>query len=121
MNIYLYTYYKIYKFTNKLGNWEVANSASYGFTFLLGINSIYIYKNTCNLISSLNCNKEFMCIIFVLIIFINIFLFLYKSKYKKIIAKYSNESEKSRKIGNILVTFYVFLTFISIFFIPKGG
>lgn len=43
MNPYNYLYYKIYVFTKKLGNWQVAFSAVLGLSFLLMINGIMLF------------------------------------------------------------------------------
>lgn len=118
MNIYKYLYYKIYVFTNKLGNYDVPFSALLGMSFLLMINSLIIVLRIIfqDRISDFNTVKPFFIIIGVFILLLNYFLFIYKRKYREIIKKYKKESEKSRKIGNSIVIIYVIISLASIFF-----
>jgi hypothetical protein len=104
-------------FTKRLGSWQVAFSAVLGMSFLLMQNGIFILTNIFGISKELHYDKIIIFTIGGGIIIINFFLFDYKSKYKKVIKKYKYESKKSKVIGNVLVTFYVLCTFVSIFYI----
>lgn len=116
MNPYYYLYYKIYAFTKKLGNWQVAWSAVLGLSFLLIINAILILNKVFD-ISRFENDRIIVWIIGAVILIANFFLFDYKAKYKNVVNKYKNESDTSRKVGNSIVLIYVITTFLSIFII----
>ena len=109
MNPYYYLYYKIYKFTSKLGKWEVAESAAYGMTTLIVINFITLFSKY--------IDKGYIALIgFAISIYsINHFLFPYKKKYLKIIEKHQSESKLQSKIGGAIVILYVIATFVTLF------
>lgn len=53
--------------------------------------------------------------IFALVLIILLMLYYRKERYKAILKKYSQENEKQRIRGNILVALYVAISFLSIF------
>ncbi|MFC2152692.1 hypothetical protein ACFLSE_09200 [Bacteroidota bacterium] len=116
MNPYYYLYYKIYVFTKKLGNWQVAWSAVLGLSFLLIINVILILEKLVD-ISRFENDRVIVWITGAVILIANFFLFDYKAKYKNLVNKYKNESDISRKFGNSIVLIYVIATLLSIFII----
>ncbi len=116
MNIYYYLFYKIYVFTKKLGNYNVAFSAVLGMSFLLILNLAPIVKILGVNDSNFTSIKPTLLVLGLAVIFINEFIFMRKKKYRSIIKSFSEESERSRIIGNVVVTLYVMLTFSIILF-----
>jgi hypothetical protein len=116
-NIYYYLYYKIYVFTRKLGNYEVAFSATLGITFLISLNiSIPILKLLEVDKNIFNSLKPILFILFSSFLLINYFIFNHNNKYKKIISIYKDESKKAKIVGDFVVIIYVIITFSLIFF-----
>ncbi len=116
MKYYQYLFYKVYSFTKKLGNWEVAESAMFYLSILLEINILkiaYIFKKP--LLGSVNYDKIFFILYFI-IVGINYYLFLHKKKYKDIEKRFKKEGRVSKIIGNIVVFIYFIGTMVSMFF-----
>ena len=112
MNIYYYLFYKIYRFTQRLGNYDVAFSAMLGFSFLLflDINTIYISVFP---VTNINFNNHYrtpLIILYIIVFIINYFLFIYKKRYKEIEKQFKNESTKNKRIGSIIVIVYVIIS-----------
>lgn len=114
MNIYYYLFYKIYRFTQRLGNYDVAFSAMLGFSFLLflDINTIYISVFP---VTNINFNNHYrtpLIILYIIVFIINYFLFIYKKRYKEIEKQFKNESTKNKRIGSIIVIVYVIISLL---------
>ena len=116
--VYYYFFYKIHKFTGKLGKYDVAFSSITGLvgiqlvniiTFILSINFLKEYF--------LNHYKIYIFFITLFLFTVNYFLFIYNDKYIKIEGKFSNESLQQRIIINFIVTIYVILSFILLFIV----
>ena len=99
--VYYYFFYKIHKFTGKLGKYDVAFSSITGLvgiqlvniiTFILSINFLKEYF--------LNHYKIYIFFITLFLFTVNYFLFIYNDKYIKIEGKFSNESLQQRIIIN---------------------
>jgi hypothetical protein len=116
MNPYYYLFYRIYIFTNKLGNYDVAYSAVLGLSGLLILNAFILIKIFGLNESNLNLIRPIGFVCASLIILINYYIFIFKRKYFIIAYKYRNESRKSKNINGIIVLFYVFTTFALILF-----
>jgi hypothetical protein len=118
MKLLDYLYYKIYR-ANLIGSAKdiakyVAPSYLGGLIFLnlLAIGSFlrkldllpFFFKSTIQVVIFMICLFGIISI-----------LFLYRKRYKTIIAKYEMESEKNRKRGNLFVWIYVVVSFLLIF------
>lgn len=113
-----YLYYKIYKAhlkgsLNDIAEWAAAMSIG----GLLGVNILVItsFLRKVNLLPFFFTGKRQVVILMVCSIVGTVFLFLYKKKYRQIIAKYEQESENERKKGNLVVWLYVIISFLLIF------
>ncbi len=115
MNIYNYLFYKIYIFTKRLGNYEVAYSAMLGMSFLLILNVFQLMKLVGIHENTYDQLKPFVLVIAALIIVLNYFLFNHNGRYLKIVNSFKAESNLSRFTGNTIVSLYVALTFGLIF------
>jgi hypothetical protein len=115
MNIYNYLFYKIYIFTKRLGNYEVAYSAMLGMSFLLILNVFQLMKIVGIPEKIYDQLKPFVLGISALIIMLNYFLFNHNGRYLKTVNYFRTESNLSRIAGNTIVFLYVVLTFGLIF------
>jgi len=81
MNIYYYLFYKIYKFTKRLGSYEVAFSSYLGMSFLLMLN---LFLPLGKLFSKdgkqFDQFKPFLIILGLLILAFNYYLFIFRKK-----------------------------------------
>jgi hypothetical protein len=111
MNIYNYLFYKIYIFTKRLGNYEVAYSAMLGMSFLLILNVFQLIKVVGFDENRYEQLKPFVLGIAALIIVLNYFLFNHNGRYLKIVNYFKAESNLSRIAGNTIVFLYVVFTF----------
>jgi uncharacterized membrane protein YidH (DUF202 family) len=115
MNIYYYLFYKIYRFTQKLGNYDVAFSAVFGLSFLLGLNFLVIFiKLFPATLENLNeyQYKIPLLIFFAAILISNYFLFVFKKRYEDIEKQFINESKRKKRIGNFIVVAYVIISLL---------
>ncbi len=115
MNFYYYLFYKIYRFTQKLGNYDVAFSAALGLTLLLELNFIVIFFKLFPVILE-NINeyqyKIPLLIFFGAILITNYFLFVFKRRYENIEKEFINESKRKKRIGNFIIMAYVIISLL---------
>ena len=107
INPFDYLYYKLYKFARYTGS----RTFTGGWLVMLFLSNVFSVQVL------LTGNKDFFDtfgtgISFLVVLFMLIFYWPSK-RGKKVIAKYKNESEKSRIIGNTMVTCYVILSIVS--------
>lgn len=117
-----YIYYKIYVFSlilRKGANPELR--ASFAFMMIQIINLIIVEKvflkyfgDHYKIEQPSNGVRIFIGII---LASINYYLFISKDKHLAIIDKYKLESEKSKKLGNILVTIYVLTSILILIYV----
>ncbi len=117
MKYYQYLFYKVYSFTKKLGNWEVAESAMYSLSVLESLSLIrigYFFKLFPLTYYDSNSYYQTDAIIICLVLWgINYYCFLYKKKYKEIEKRFKKESKTSKVIGDIVVSLYAIGTVVS--------
>ncbi len=113
---YYYLFYKIHKFTSKLGKYDVA------FSSITGLSGLQLFNIITIILSIPPLEKVFIVhyklyIFFITLLFfiINYFLFVYKDKYLDIEKKYKNESKRQKSIGDFIVTTYIILSFVLLF------
>jgi hypothetical protein len=106
-----YLWYKIYKAFSHIEK-SAPSSSCKCMSVLFIINSLSI------LLIDKDFINNYVWVFFLLIIFI-ITPYFFTKKQIKIIKKYKNESEKSRITGNIVVTFYIILSFVILFLVLK--
>lgn len=120
MNLYYYLFYKIYRFTQRLGKYDVAFSAALGLSFLLGLNFIVIFIKLFAITQG-NLNeyryKIPLLIFFVAILITNYLIFVFKKRYEDIEKQFKNESNRNKQIGNIIVITYVILSLSLVFMV----
>jgi hypothetical protein len=117
-----YIYYKIYIFTlilRKGANPELR--ASFGFMMIQVFNLIVVEKVFFKFFGK-NYNIEQLSdgvriVIGIILASINYYLFISKDKHLSIIEKYKDESEKSKKLGNILVTVYILSSLLILIYV----
>ena len=120
MNLYYYFFYKIYRFTKKLGNWEVAESAMYALCTLEAINLTQLLLVTGVLTRETEHYDKFLLgAICVLLIGINYYLFLRKKKYLEIEKQFKKEGKTQKLFGDVVVTIYVVFTLCFTLFLPR--
>lgn len=126
MKIFDYLYYKIYKATLTGSVKDIAGfAASIYFAGLIFVN-LFVIGAFLRKIDSLPFffSEKKQVITFIIFLFVGCyFLFLYNKRYKKIIAKYEQESDEERRKGNLVVRLYVivsFLLFITLAFYKPG-
>jgi len=113
-----YLYYKIYQATRKGSLSDIAPfAAAIYFGGLIAINIFVIvgFLAKLELISFPYSSANQSALSVFIGIFISSIYFLYEKRYKKILKKYSNETNKQRIKGNIIVSLYIAISFISIF------
>ena len=117
MNPYYYLFYKLSRFLNRKGNNE--NGPIFALSILIGWNLGIVYINVLP-VTQVNYQSSYklgIIAIGILLFIMNYFLFLNKKRVKGIMNRYKNESETSRKTGNVLVILYVALSLALIVFI----
>ena len=113
-----YLYYKLYQATLKGSLNDIAEYASsiyFGGLITLNIFVILGFLAKLKLMSFPFSNKYEVGISMVICIVFSLIYFLYKKRYKKIVEKYLKEDRKKRVRGNIIVSVYVVISFLSIF------
>ena len=113
-----YLYYKIYR-ANLIGSAkDIAEfMAPLYLSALVFINLFVLgaFLRKIDLLPIFFQSKKQVVVFIIFLFAFNNFLFLYKKRYKKIISKYEQESEKERKKGNLIVWLYVIISFLLIF------
>jgi hypothetical protein len=117
-----YIYYKIYMFSlvlRKGANPELR--ASFAFMMIQIINLIVVEKVFLKFFGE-NYNIEQLSngariVIGIILASINYYLFISKDKHLAIIEKYKVESEKSKKLGNILVSVYILSSLLILIYV----
>ncbi len=119
MNIYYYLFYKIYRFTQKLGKYEVSFSAMLGLSFLLflDINALYIILLPVTQVNFKDQYRIPLIILYIAVFIINYFLFIYKKRYKEIEKQFKNESTRNKRIGNAIVIAYIIISLLLVFMV----
>lgn len=117
MNPYFYVFYKLSNLLNKKGNNKRGPINALTLLVLIDICFIYIKVFDISQSNAKEIYKIGIIIISISLFLINNYLFLYNDRYREIQAKYSKEGIKQKKIGSILVIFYVIVTFGTLFFI----
>lgn len=118
MKILDYLYYKLYR-ANLIGSGK--DIAEYAAAILLSglvfVNLFVIgsFLRKIDLLPLFFKSENQVIIFIILLIAASHLFFLYKSRFKKIISKYENETEAQRKKGNLIVWIYVLISFLSIF------
>jgi len=111
-----YIYFRFYRFQVAVGNATVAVPFAYLFiVFLLVLNLLSITSTLyglfgIKLLADNGLEKAFS-IAFLLFV-LSFFLFIYRGRYKKIIATYKMETKQASRKGNLFVCLYVVLTFL---------
>jgi hypothetical protein len=113
INIYYYTYFKLYKLVEK-SNREVVEWASMIFFSQL------LYFNIITILSYLNFfqsdflkhHSVIVVLLMVLLLIINYFFFINKRRYKKIINLYSGESRNRKVTGIVFVLIYAIVSIV---------
>jgi hypothetical protein len=115
--LYEYLFYRIYVEWKKQGKNDIAMSAMFALSFLIGTNLIFIYLYINTIFGEINLNETFLVIIMYLSIFaINSYLFLYKGEYKKIEERFKNETKREKRLSSIAILSLVGITFGQIVF-----
>ena len=115
-----YLYYKLYKVMLKSSVKDIAEyMAAVAMGALFGINIV--------IVSALFAKLDLLPFIYktstmggtstgILIIFIGLY-YIYEKRYEKVIVKYRNENKRQSLKGNIIISLYVLISFISIFLV----
>jgi len=88
------------------------------------LNYIYYKLYKIHLKGSIKEVAEWAAVInVVILVFLNLFVigylyFLFRNRYKTIVSKYETESDRERKLGNLIVAIYIIVSFLLIF--PVG-
>ena len=126
MKIFDYLYYKVYR-ANLIGSAkdiaEFVAPLYISALIFINFSVLGLFLRKINLLPFFFQNKKQVIGFMIFLFAINLFLFLYKKRYKKIILKYEQESEKDRKRGNLLVWLYIIISFLLIFIVSfyKSG
>lgn len=120
INIYFYTYYKLYKLTCKTNRDVVEWTSMIFFSQLLFFNifSVIYYCNLSKADFLTQNGVKLIVALQFLILTVNYFLFIRKQHYLEIITKYSKETKSNAIVRGALVLIYVigsFYVFLHIF------
>lgn len=121
MKRYDYVFYKYYKLAKIMTNSQnPAINAILVTTVLQSLNIMFIMDIVNRFVFSLpqwlmHPSDTYVMIVAILIYVANIFLYSIGDRPKQIERKYSQETEKERKSGNIIVVTYSFLSVILVF------
>jgi hypothetical protein len=106
LSILDYLYFKLYRAVlvgSLRDNAEFAAMVYFGGLIAINLIVIGVFLNKINVIPLFLTSKK-QVIIFVFFIYgISYFIFLYNKRYKKIIFKYEQETDRKRKRGNLLI------------------
>ena len=113
MNPYNLYFYRIYRFLSKLGSHDLAFSVI-TFIVLFQLFNIVVLFPFPLVKEFMSFNVYVALIVFIsLILFsVNFYLFVYKSKYLKVVEACKNESNKQKIISSVLTLLYIFLSVI---------
>jgi hypothetical protein len=117
-NMFNYLYFKLYR-AAKLS--ALKDTAEFTATIYLGglisanILVISAFLSKINVLPFLYSNKNEAGLFAFILVVISSIYFLSNKRYKVIIKKYSQETERERKRGNAIVAIYVALSFLLIF------
>ena len=115
MNIYKYIYFGIYKLLLKTSAKEVAEIiASVWLSILVGMNFIFIIKCLGIEVREFLSLKVYFSLLYGILILINLYVFIWKKKYKTIIEHYSTEKTNRKNIRLIVTLCYIILSFLTI-------
>jgi len=112
-----YLYYKLYQATLKGSLSDIAEfAASIYFGGLIAANIFVIggFLAKLNLVSFYT-SKQQAGLSAIICIVLSCIYFLYNKKYESIVYKYSQEDNRTRIKGNIIVSLYVAISFLLIF------
>lgn len=112
-----YLYYKLYQATSKGSLYDIAAfAASVYFGGLIAVNIFVITGFLAKLdLLPFYTNKYQAGLSAVICIVLSCIYFLYNKKHEYILKKYSQEDNRTRIKGNIIVSIYVAISFLSIF------
>ena len=111
MNLYNYTFYKIYKSISRVNNYSPEISATIWLSILIGMNIMSTLLYLKFKLEQISLNSIYIALT---IIYIFNFLFFIKNKkYIKIIKQFDSENNKT--IFNYLILFYPFISFYLMF------
>lgn len=118
MNLFDYLYYKLYRATSLGSLRDIAAFASAGyFSLLIFLNIVVVgaLLRKVELLPFFFKGKSQVAIFLCLFIGLNYFLFVQSGRYKQILKRYEQETESSRKKGNLIVWLYVLVSVALIF------
>src|SRR5690606_21849012 len=106
MNVFDYLYYKLYRATllGSLNDIAAFASACY-FSGLIFLNIFVVgaFLRKTELLPVFVKGNGQIIVLVCLLIALNYFLFVYSGRYKQIVKHYEQETESSRKTGNLIV------------------
>lgn len=120
MNVFDYLYYKLYRATLLGSLKDIAAFATTCYFSLLIFLNIFVvgaFLRKLDLLPYFLKGKVQVAILICLFIALNYFLFVYSGRYKLIIKHHEQETESSRKTGNLIVWLYVLISVALIFIV----
>lgn len=113
-----YLYYKLYQASLKGSLSDIAKyAASIYFGGLIASNIFVIlaFLKKSGVLSFFYTNKYQAAFSAIICIIVSCIYFLHNKRYRIIIDKYSREGNKSRVVGNVIISIYVAVSFLLIF------
>lgn len=115
-----YIYYKIYRSLQKTAYADTAAfTAAVFFSGLITANLLILNDFLKNLnIAEIIWNPVIAIVFSIIMMILSLIYFVFNKRHVKIISKYSSETEKQRKRGNLMMWIYVITSFLIIFAEP---
>lgn len=114
-----YLYYKLYQASLKSSLSDIPELMAPAFMGgLISVNMLVLngLLLKLGLVKFMLFDEKQQAVGFVLVLIIIIMIY-YRSRYEFVIKKYSNENKHKQKYGNIIIGFYIVISFFSIFLI----
>ena len=120
MNVFDYLYYKLYRATLLGSLRDIAAFATTCYFSLLLFLNIFVFGaflRKVDLLPFFLKDKVQVAIFICVFIALNYFFFVHSGRYKQIIKHHEQETERSRKTGNLIVWLYVLVSVALIFIV----
>lgn len=103
MKYYYYLFFRIYKFIKKLGNYDIYFSTCLNISTFESFLFMSIYFTALKNHFPPEMSMIIVISVGIFILLVNIFIFLYKKRYLKIIKMFENETKRQKQISSAIV------------------
>ena len=121
MNVYKYMYFGLYKLLLKTSAKDVAETiAAVWLAVLIGMNFIFFVKYFGFEVREYLDLRTYFSLVYGVSLLINLYLFIWKKKYRIIIEYYIVETKNKKNIRRIFTVSYIILTFLTLILLSSA-